>query len=51
LRNMFCRMPAPAGGFRSAVSSVKSAVKILEVICVFKLCIELNIVSYHYKQS
>jgi hypothetical protein len=26
-------------------------VKILEDICVYKLCIELNIVSYHYKTS
>jgi hypothetical protein len=30
--------------------SVKSAVKILEDICVYKLCIELNIVSYHIRR-
>jgi hypothetical protein len=42
--NMFCRAPAPAGGFRAAVSSVKS----LKSFVYKKSCIEPNTVSYHY---
>jgi hypothetical protein len=46
---VFCRLPKPAVDF-GLRSQRKSAVKILEDICVYKLCIESNTVSFHKKR-